>query len=239
MAETPVMTTKNTILNRKPEAVTQPSVKDFDLSSLANVGDNPEPELKTVPVVDESQSKPMQPKPMTDGVHSGTVEVQPISPATIDDFMSDSIVARSLRLPNYLDVRCKDPNWIPRWVNFKTQNGSRYYEFKASGFRDAKVEEIVGLSEELQVGSDGKIKNHDVILMIAPKSIVYGAYKQNALSSMRNLGRNALKSAKAESDKVIRQGISAEGFNYGEYGKKLISYIPADNEIGDEGGFRK
>lgn len=226
----PVMTTKNTILSQKTEVVTQASSNDFDFTGLADVGATaePEPELKTV-----------QPKSMADGISSGTVAVKPVNPSTVDDFMSESIVARPLRLPNYLDVRCKDPNFIPRWVNFKTQNGARYSMFKSSGFRNAKQEEMVGLSEEITVGSDGMIKDHDVVLMVAPKSIVFGAYKQNALNSMRMISRTgAMGRAKEESDRVIRQGISSEGFNYGQYGKKLTSYIPDGDEIGDIGGFK-
>lgn len=238
---TPVMTTRNTVLSQKTETVTQASANDFDFEGLTDVGENyKEPELKTVTeVVDEAQPKNTQPKPMADGIHSGNVNVKAVNPATVDDFMSDSIVARPLRLPNYLDVRCKDPNWIPRWVNFKTQNGARYSMFKSAGFRNAKQEEMVGLSEEITIGGDGMIKDHDVVLMVAPKAIVFGAYKQNALNSMRMISRTgAMGRAKEESDRIIRQGISNEGFDPGQYGKKLTSYIPDGDEIGDIGGFK-
>jgi len=152
------------------------------------------------------------------------------------DFMNSSIVAIPRTLPTMLDVRCKDPNYRPRWVNCKADHGRCVDDAKARGFRIAKVEEIVGLAEDsLMIKPEG-IKYHDVILMVVPTKLLYGWYKFNALDSMNKVNPKRLhQAAKEEGERTLRQGISNEGRNYKDVADLIGIYVPGEGEMSKKG----
>jgi hypothetical protein len=191
-----------------------------------------QPSIKEVPNGEERKEG------SNEGKNDGTQEEkgQEVNNPAYDDFMNSSIVAIPRQLPTMLDVRCKDPNFRPRWVNFVSDNGRFLEEKKAMGFRLAKPEEIIGLpTDSLMVKPEG-IKYHDVILMVVPTKLLFGWYKHNAIESANKVNPKRLhQAAMAEGEKILRQGIANEGRNYKEMAELIGVYIPGQQEIDKKG----
>lgn len=130
-------------------------------------------------------------------ITSQSVPINQLGAADVDDILSDSIIAKPLALPNFLDVKAKDPKFRLRWVQFKAQGGARYEQLLAAGFRNALPQEIVGLNSTLLVHPDG-IKYHDTILMIIEADKLLGQYKWNFMRSLNMTSRSGALQKAAE-----------------------------------------
>lgn len=151
--------------------------------------------------------------PLAELVTPGHIPINKMSPHDLDDFMHSSVVARPVRLPNRLTVRCKDPNWRPRWVEFKSEDGRRFNDCCNMGFRIAKKEEIIGLSSSLRITPEG-IKDNDLVLMVIPTETINGYLKHNALESLRKVSRKSVTNqANREGNAAMREGLNSLGLN--------------------------
>jgi hypothetical protein len=162
------------------------------------------------------------------------VSVNAISSHEIDDILSASIIARPLQMPNFLDLRAKDPNYRLRWVNCKAQGGVKYDAALGMGFRVAKKEEVIGLNSTIMLAADG-IKYHDVILMIIETAKLLGHYKYNfmrSISRVQKSGQEALNMARIETQKGLNaEHVPTSAYMTEDGGHKLEYYIPAEKEI--------
>jgi hypothetical protein len=165
---------------------------------------------------------------------TSATHVNEMSSNDVDDILSASVIACPLQMPNFLDVRSRDPNYRLRWVNFKAQSGARYDAACAMGFRKAVAKEVVGLNSSIMIAGDG-IKYYDVILMAIETKKLLGHYKWNFMRSVarvKHVGQEALQRAKQDVQSGLRQeGVSQEAFQNPGERPKLDFYIPGDKEI--------
>ena len=165
---------------------------------------------------------------------TSAAHVNEMPSSEIDDILSASIIACPLQMPNFLDVRSKDPNYRLRWVNCKAQGGARYDAACAMGFRKAIPQEVVGLNSNIMIAGDG-IKYFDVILMAIETKKLLGHYKWNFLRSasrVQKSGQEAMQRARQDVQSGLRQeGVPQEAFQNPGERPKLDFYIPGDKEI--------
>lgn len=93
--------------------------------------------------------------------------------------LDDSITARSLSMPDFINVKSKNPNLSFRWINHKAGDGLRYSQAVAQGWANATPTDcaIAGQSIPTVYLKDGKIINGDLILMKIDRAAYLGALK--------------------------------------------------------------
>jgi len=218
--------------NTVPSSPEKPKSEVGEVGHKINLDEINDQETKETSTQTETKEDTHK-REVASNVRSGKVEIRDLSARDLDDFMAESIIARPLQLPTFLDVRSKDPNYRLRWINFKAMGGARFDWACAAGFTKAEIKDVVGLNSNILVHPDG-IKYHDVILMKIETATLFGAYKHNALRSHQMTTRfGAHKIAKQEGDAELRNGISSEGFNPNDprVSGKIGIYIPDDKTI--------
>jgi len=113
----------------------------------------------------------------------------PKAPTVIHDASlpveADSIIARPLMEPDFVNMKSKNPNISLRWVNCKSGDGLRYNHMQAVGFVNATSSDVAAPASMLK---EGKIVFGDLILMKIDRAKYQGALKYNeqqALARMR------------------------------------------------------
>ena len=202
------------------QVVSQPSVYDV----IARAG-----EQSTV------QDTVVKEPAKAEAVRSGEVKVSALEQPEFDDFMASSVVAIPRRMPTMLDLRCKDPNYRPRWVNFKADGGRRVDECKADGWTIALREEVL-TREGLPLDPDNTIvqkdciKCHDVVLMKVQTWKLFGWLKSNAEKSLRTVSRtHAHNRALSEANAELSKGLNEIGCPK-ERRDDISIYIPSGKE---------
>ena len=155
---------------------------------------------------------PVEPKVVPEYVTSAKLEDLSLFELTDDQILeSASLIAKPLSVPEHLNVKPKDPNYIFRWVNRRGQDGSWYERMRAAGFLNATLEDCVGLSSEIMV-KDGAIISYDCILMKMNRLVYLSAIKNNQLRAEAMVSRkNILGAALGEGKKAIAEaGIPAQ-----------------------------
>jgi hypothetical protein len=120
---------------------------------------------------------------------------KPEEEMTQQDFFDLRIASPSLtagRLPQYLTVKFKDPQWAGHWFNKKAGSGRRVSDARAMGFVPAKVEDLESYYGEL-TDKDGAVENNDLVLMKIHKSILYLTQAQYIAQAKRDGGIEAYK----------------------------------------------
>jgi len=153
-----------------------------------------------------------------------------------DILTSDMIVALDLQLPNFLDVRPKDPIYVLYWGNRKYdgEDGNRLEKLKSIGFVNACTEDIDSpLSDRMNI-DNGAIVSGDLILLKINKAILWGIYKANLqkanrIHTKKNVHREALEAGKKE----LRSQLRSAGVSPSLYEGKLGMYIPDEKELGE------
>lgn len=153
-----------------------------------------------------------------------------------DILRSDMIVALDMKLPNFLDVRPKDPIYVLYWGNRKYdgEDGNRLEKLLSIGFMKATVDDIDSpLSDRMQI--DGAaIVSGDLILLKINKAILWGIYKANLLKANKiHTKQNVHKEALAAGQKELRSQLRQAGVAPSLYEGKLGMYIPDAKELGD------
>lgn len=197
----PTLTTKNT-MNPQVRTVSQPSVEELK-DALATE----QPESKLMSTATEDEIKLLE--------------------QIGDNFMSDSIVARSLILPSYLDVLSKDPSVAFRWVNFKGGEGRQLFYARSFGFVNATPEDIASeLDKSMVKDQDGGLVCGDLVLMKVNKLKLFQKYKMNVLRANAMAGsQNAHTEAM---DKAQTEFKADLGSNAANYAKGRVAFFKPD-----------
>lgn len=83
----------------------------------------------------------------------------------------------SHEIPDFLDARLKDPNFVTRWIHTSSR---RLGECLAQGFKYVKPEELVAdLKVQITPDAAGHIIYSDVVLMKITKEKYYGRLREN------------------------------------------------------------
>lgn len=237
---TPAMTTQMG-MNMPVQTVSQAPIGTYEAIEAAEKAANGEVTLAPITEAEDFDTSEalrelamQEAKEQTKGSVASAPTVAQMSPQALDDFLADSIIAVPLQMPNFLDLRAKDPNYRLRWVNCKAQGGVRFDQAQAMGFRVARKEEVMGLNSNIMIAPDG-IKYHDVILMIIETKKILGHYKYNFLRSasrVQRSGQEAMQRAKQDVQAGLRhEGISQSAFQTPGEAPKLDFYIPGDKEL--------
>lgn len=119
------------------------------------------------------------------------------------------IEARPLQLPDFVNLRAKNPNVSLRWVNRAAGDGQRLDEMTFAGFIPVKPFEICMPDGKEVLPSfvrDGKIIRGDLILMKISRVQYEGALKYNWKRAVNRLHPSTqLKNGQAQLSKGIRE----------------------------------
>ena len=96
----------------------------------------------------------------------------------------DSVIARSLGVPEVTSINPKNLDYAYRWVNRDGVGGQIYQQRLAQGFTNATTEDVEILAADVQ-WKDGEIRAGDVILMKMQAERYDAAIKANMLQAMR------------------------------------------------------
>lgn len=143
-----------------------------------------------------------------------------------------TVTARPLQMPDFVDIKPKNPLLTVRWCNRAAGEGQRLDQVIYAGFRPAKPDEVLmrdGRPLQVSLVRDGKVLYGDLQAMLIEKSMYDGALKYNwerAVSRMhpkanQTQGRTDLQSTLKEAG--VRQTP--------ELLKKLSTFQPTDAEI--------
>lgn len=106
--------------------------------------------------------------------------------------LADNITARSLAVPDFINVKTKNPNLSFRWINFKAGDGLRYSQAQAQGWQNATYADCAIAGEDIPevYKKDGKIINGDVILMKIDRATYLGALKNKHNQALHLAGHS-------------------------------------------------
>jgi hypothetical protein len=135
------------------------------------------------------------------------------------------VEAKPLVMPDFVNVKPKNPAVALRWINFVWQNGLRYQQCRYAGWENAKIEDCQVNSIPLAFLKEGGIRNGDLILMKHQDTLYRGALKYNRERALALVGRQAIR-AKQESE--LRQ--ETAGANP-ELKSKLRAFQPTEDEL--------
>lgn len=131
-------------------------------------------------------------------IASGSEEEAKLIAEIGDNFLHESIVAKPLQIPSYLDVFPKDPTVAFRWVNFKGGEGRQFFFAKSFGFVNASLEDCANEIDPVMVkNQDGGLICGDLLLMKINKLKLFAQYKSNVLKA------NALADSSNLHDKAL------------------------------------
>jgi hypothetical protein len=86
------------------------------------------------------------------------------------------------QLPDFLDIKLKDPNYVPRWINMDAR---RMGQVIAEGWSYISEEDLAEpLKVEIGDSADGHYVYDDVVAMKLTKEKVYGRIRGNFIKSL-------------------------------------------------------
>jgi hypothetical protein len=135
------------------------------------------------------------------------------------------VESKPLVMPNFTDVKPRNPAVALRWINFVWQNGLRYQQCRYAGWENARIEDCQLNQVPLAFIKDGGIRNGDLILMKHQDTLYRGALKYNRENALRRVGRQAIR---AKQEKELNQEIA--GANP-EMKAKLRAFQPTEDEL--------
>ena len=153
-------------------------------------------------VVSNNETKAIPPAGKV-GRPSNNIDLANLNESMIMDI--PFIHAKSFDIAALLNVKLRDPEYRPRWVNWKNNDGSNYSMFKSIGFVNARLEDVDQTQTPIGdhiVQEDGTIKYFDVILMKVNTIRLMQAYKANIQRSLQMVGRWSQSAIKAAKDSL-------------------------------------
>lgn len=126
--------------------------------------------------------------------------------------MDESIVARPLMQPDFLNVKSKNPAMSVRWVNLKSGEGLRHSQMVASGFVNAVPADAImpnGSALPTHLLRDGKVIFGDLILMKISRAQYDGALKYNEEQARLRMRKTTM----------------------AQHGRKTVAEVPAPPEL--------
>ena len=141
--------------------------------------------------------------------------------------LDDSIVARPLMMPEFLDLRPKNPMHTIRGVNLNHDNGNMYFRAKVAGFVDATPEDIVMRDGSPVLGNyvkDNRVIYGDLIVMKIDRAKYLGALKYNAQEAQRRMSKTGI------AQKGNKELFEALGSTMAppEQKAKIQAFVPSD-----------
>lgn len=177
----------------------------------------PAPKIPTITSANVPQTIPEGAKPpVVDG-------------AAAEAFIPDEqIEARPLTMPDFINIKPKNPNHSLRWVVFKVgkdESSLRYEQALAQGFRNATVDDVQKVSPAYIRDGGKRLVNGDVILMLHSRQAYVGALKRKD-EQAKNLA------AKTEGVRRAQQGVDdiLKGQPADVQGKVRV-FTPSKDEI--------
>lgn len=157
-------------------------------------------------------------------VPSQAAEVAKQAAAKLPD---EDIVARPLVLPDYTDLRPRNPLLKFRWVNRVAGEGQRLYQMEAMGFVKVTSKDVVGpdgkpIPEYLI--KNGQIVYGDLVLMKISREAYLGALKYNEQRAVDRISKAAFlkRAKKMVSEELSRVGSPAT--------PKITTFVPGQAE---------
>lgn len=201
--------------------------------TLADIMSNPVED--TPPIIGAGVEQDFGPLVSDESVRSVVKEQLEFDPKLIDEqWLGRGIIeAKPLSMPEMLSIKPKDPNIMFRWVNYKSEEGSRVARHQSMGFTISTIEDIDGpLPMEIKQGAIGIIC-YDVVLMKIDKLRLLQAYEYNLQKSQRMVSRKgshdkALETAVAQ----LKADMTANGVP-SEYIKGRVGYFMPNSDIAD------
>lgn len=144
--------------------------------------------------------------------------------------LDDSIIARPLMMPEFLDLRPKNPAHTLRGVNLNHDKGSHYFKMKTAGFVDATPEDVLmrdGSPIQGNYVKDNRVIYGDLIVMKIDRLKYLGALKYNALTARQRVSRNAIAQ---QGGKMLREELSGTSAPP-ELKAKIQTFVPSDAEV--------
>ena len=139
----------------------------------------------------------------------------------------EAIEARPLVLPDYTDLRPRNPLLAFRWVNRVAGEGQRLYQMEAMGFVKVTAKDVVGPDGKPipdYLIKNGQIVYGDLVLMKIARKAYLGALKYNEQRAVARISEAAfLKRAK----KMVREELGKVG---SPVTPKITTFVPGQAE---------
>lgn len=138
------------------------------------------------------------------------------------DILNDAnIIAKPLNIPGN-KIRLKNPAMVPYWANCVVKGGRRIRQLTLAGFKVCTVADVAdaGGCEPI----DGHYKNDDLMLMMAPRELYYGALKHNANVAQARLTRRGILQNGATKLRESVNEVEAPNFMK----QKIQAFIPGE-----------
>lgn len=142
-----------------------------------------------------------------------------------------SVTARPLQMPDFVDIKPKNPLIALRWCNRVAGDGQRLDQVTFAGFIPVKPEEVMypnGKPLPPSMIKDGKVLMGDLILMKIDKAQYDGALKYNWERSINRMHPGA---AQKQGRQDLNNALKEVGANRPDILKKLSTFQPSDAEI--------
>jgi len=143
-----------------------------------------------------------------------------------------SVTARPLQMPDFVDIKPKNPQLALRWCNRVAGEGQRLDQVTYAGFVPAKPEEVSypnGKPIPSSLIKNGQILLGDLILMKIDRSAYDGALKHNWERAVQRLHPKA---AQQQGRADLNNSLKEAGVRQTpDLLKKLSTFQPTDAEI--------
>lgn len=139
----------------------------------------------------------------------------------------EAIEARPLVLPDYTDLRPRNPLLKFRWVNRVAGEGQRLYQMEAMGFAKVTSKDVVGPDGKPvpdYLIKNGQIVYGDLVLMKISRKQYLGALKYNEQRAVDRISKAAFlkRAKKMVSEELGRVGSPAT--------PKITTFVPGQAE---------
>ena len=145
----------------------------------------------------------------------------------------ESIEARPLVLPDYTDLRPRNPLLQFRWVNRVAGEGQRMYQMEAMGFVKVTSKDVVGPDGKPvpdYLIKNGQIIYGDLVLMKIARRAYLGALKYNEQRAVDRISKAAfLKRARKIVSEELKKGGASAGAQ-AEIAQKITTFVPGQAE---------
>ncbi len=145
----------------------------------------------------------------------------------------ETIEARPLVLPDYTDLRPRNPLLQFRWVNRVAGEGQRMYQMEAMGFIKVTSKDVVGPDGKPvpdYLIKNGQIVYGDLVLMKISRKAYLGALKYNEQRAVARISEAAfLKRARKIVSEELKKGGAGAGAQ-AEIAQKITTFVPGQAE---------
>lgn len=150
------------------------------------------------------------------------------------------IEARPLQMPDFVNIKPKNPLLALRWVNRAAGEGQRLDQMTFAGFRPVRPDEcvipdankpgvMVAIPPSMQ--KNGQIIYGDLLCMAIDKKIYDGALKYNWSRAIQRMKPGANKETAQSALKQTLNEVSDQARKVPELTRKLQVYQPSESDV--------